>query len=101
MATYLKIERWAIGDADSVPVLPTGLRGWRTDWADFLALGHPEPGSAPSESKKSVKFEPPLACHRLKCLIFRTDNRFYRFYVDPTHVEPDFCRIRQKSKIVV
>ena len=54
----MKIERWAI-DADAVPVLPTGLRGWRTDWADFLALGHPEPGSAPAESKKIFKFEHP------------------------------------------
>ena len=54
------LENWAIG-SDAVPVLPTVLRGWRTNWAVFLALGHPEPGSAASESKKSVKFEPSLS----------------------------------------
>ena len=56
MATFLKIERWAI-DADSVPVLPSGLRGWRTDWADFLAQGHLVPGSAASEHKNSFKLK--------------------------------------------
>jgi len=54
------LKKWAIG-SDAIPVLLTILRGWRTDWADFLALGHPEPGSAASESKKSVKFGPSLA----------------------------------------
>ena len=42
-------------------VLPTALKGWRTNWTDFLAQGHLVPGSAASEDKKSVKFEPLLA----------------------------------------
>ena len=77
LSTFLKIEEWAIG-ADAVPVLPTGLRGWRTDWADSLALGHPEPGSAASESKKSVKFEPSLTWRRLKGAVFSTDSQCYQ-----------------------
>ena len=68
LANLLKIERWAI-NANAVPVLPSGLRGWRTDWADFLTQGHLVPGSAASENKKSVKFEPSLACHRLRCCV--------------------------------
>ena len=50
LSTFFKIERWAI-DADVVLILPTGSRGWRTDWADFLAQGHLEPGFAASENK--------------------------------------------------
>ena len=71
------LENWAIG-SDVIPVLPTVLRGWRTDWANFLALGHPEPGSAASESIKSVKFEPSLAWHRLKGAVFSTDSWCYQ-----------------------
>ena len=56
LATFLKIQRWAI-DADVALVLPTGLRGWRTDWADFLVKGHlVPPGSAASENKEALNF---------------------------------------------
>ena len=57
MATFLKIEKWVIG-ADTVLVLPAGLRGWRADWADFLAQGHLVLGSAASENKNPSNLSP-------------------------------------------
>ena len=75
----MKIEKWAIG-ANALSVMPTSLRGWRTDWADFLAQGHLVPDSAASENKKSVKLEPSLACYRLKWVRFSID---YRCFIGP------------------
>ena len=87
MATFLKIKSLAI-NADAVPVLPTGLKGWRTDWADFLAQGHLVPGFAAAEDKKSVKSEPSLAFHRLRWSVLAPIIG---------SLEPDFGCIRPKS----
>ena len=55
-------------------------------------------GSGVSESKKSVTFEPSLACHRLRWAVYSTDSRCYWCFVDPDYFEPDFCHIQQKIK---
>ena len=59
--TKIRVQIWIFWAIGAVSLLTTDLRHWETNWAIFLVPGYLVPGTAASEDKKSVIFEPRLA----------------------------------------